>query len=337
MSQATSFTYENSTPVEKKRNWRAMIFSSLIGGVVVVLFFFAISALTPPGEVCFIAVTTVWGISTRVAGNILGSDRLTYILRQDLIQRSYRKTIDKYIGSALENAITSIRTQEASEFQKTRFYFDVDYKLRFTIREKRRLFFDLSYKVITPSGKSPRPLQQGVSAPDLPNYDPQSTQTVMTEAKSLVEGIRHGAQEGALLGLASGALAILLCLVFGKFGIFLGIIGATILLAQRNHSAIPLATPDKTALTEEFGREALEQVKRLVRCAKDNTVGLELDMEVWSTAVETEDAHPKIGASSIILHYNRIVPLITKEGEQDGRSVTQNNKDRNRSENEKGW
>lgn len=314
-----------------------MIFSSLIGGVVVVLSFFAISALTPPGEVCFIAVTTVWGISTRVAENILGSERLTYILRQDLIQQSYRKTIDKYIGSALENAVTSIRTQEPSEFRKTRFYFDVDYKLRFTIREKRRLFFDLSYKVITPSGKSPRPLQQGVSAPDLPNYDPQSTQTVMTEAKSLVEGICYGAQEGALLGLASGALASLSCLVFGKIGIFLGITGATILVAQRNHSAIPLATPDKTALTEEFGREAWEQVKRLLRCANDNTVGLELDMEVWSTAVETEDAHPKIGASSIILHYNKIVPLITEEGEQDGRSVTQNNKDGSRSEIEKGW
>ncbi|KAL5083139.1 hypothetical protein Trisim1_001932 [Trichoderma cf. simile WF8] len=338
MSQATSFTYENSTPVEKKRNWRAMIFSSLIGGVVVVLSFFAISALTPPGEVCFIAVTTVWGISTRVAGNILGSERLTYILRQDLIQQSYRKTIDKYIGSALENAVTSIRTQEPSEFQKTRFYFDVDYKLRFTIREKRRLFFDLSYKVMTPSGKSPRPLHQGVSAPDLPHYDPQSTRTVITEAKSLIEGIGHGAQEGALLGLASGALAILLCLVFGnmKIGIFLGIIGATVLLAQRNHSVIPLETPDKTALTEEFGGEVLQQVMRLMRCAHDNTVGLELGMQVWSTAVETEDAHPKIGASSIILQFNQTVPLIVKEEDQDGESVTQNDKDGSRSENEKG-
>ncbi|KAL6821268.1 hypothetical protein V8C40DRAFT_280608 [Trichoderma camerunense] len=337
MSQATSFTYENSTPVEKKRNWRAMVFSSLIGGVVVVLSFFVLSALTPPGEVCFIAVTTVWGISTRVAGNILGSERLTYILRQDLIQQSYRKTIDKYIGSALENAVTSIRTQEPSEFQKTRFYFDVDHKLRFTILEKRRLYFDLSYKVTTPSTISHRPLHHGVSAPDLLNYDPQSTRTVITEAKSLVEGIRHGAQEGALLGLASGALAILLCLALGKTGIFLGIIGATILLAQRNHSAIPLATPDKTALTEEFGTEALQQVMRLVRCAEDNTVGLELGMQVWTTAVETEDAHPKIGASSIILHFDRSVPLIVKEAEQDGRSITQNNKDGSRSENEKGW
>lgn len=264
---------------------------------------------------------------------------MTYILRQDLIQQSYRKTIDKYIGSALENAVTSIRTQEPSEFQKTRFYFDVDYKLRFTIREKRRLFFDLSYKVITPSATSHQPLHQGVSAPDLPHYDPESTRTVITEAKSLIEGIGHGAQEGALLGLASGALAILLCLVFGKIGtcIFLGIIGATILLAQRNHSVIPLETPDKTALTEEFGREVLQQVMRLMRCAHDNTVGLELGMQVWSTAVETEDAHPKIGASSIILQFNQTVPLIVKEGDQDGESVTQNNKDRNRSENEKGW
>ncbi|KAK0760734.1 hypothetical protein N5P37_006932 [Trichoderma harzianum] len=336
MSQATSFTYENSTPVEKKRNWRAMILSSMIGGVAVILSFFAISALTPPGEVCFIVVTTVWGIFTRIAGNILGSERMTYILRQDLIQQSYRKTIDKYIGSALENAVTSIRKQEPSKFQKTRFYFDVDHKLRFTILEKRRLFFDLSYKVTTPSATSHRPLHQGVSAPDLPNYEPQSTRTVITEAKSLIEGIRHGAQEGALLGLASGALAILLCLVFGKFGIFLGIIGATILLAQRNHSAIPLATPDKTALTEEFGREALQQVMRLMRCAHDNTVGLELGMQVWSTAVETEDAHPKIGASSIILHFDKSVPLMIKEGEQDGRSLTQIDKDGSRSKNEKG-
>ncbi|KAL6693705.1 hypothetical protein J3F84DRAFT_69355 [Trichoderma pleuroticola] len=335
MSQATSFTHGNSTPVEKKRSWRAMILSSVIGGVVVILSFFAISALTPPGEVCFIAVTTVWAISTRVAGNVLGSERVTYILRQDLIQQSYRKTIDKYIGSTLQNAVTSIRTQEPSKFQK-RFYFDVDYKLRFTIREKRRLFFDLSYKIITPSGKSPRPLQQGVSAPDLPNYDPQSTQTAMTEAKSLAEGIRHGVQEGALLGLTSGALACLLCLVFGKASIFLGIIGSTILVAQNNHSAIPLAAPDKAVLTEEFGGEARHQMMRLVRCATDNAVGLELNMGIWSTAIETEAANPKIGASSMIFFSHQTVPLMIKEGEPDGSLIAKNNKDGRRREDKKG-
>ncbi|KAL7907851.1 hypothetical protein GGI35DRAFT_454965 [Trichoderma velutinum] len=321
MSQATSFTNENSTPVEKKRNWKARIVSSVIGGVVVLLSFFAISALTPPGEACFIALTTVWGVSTTVADNIVGSERVTYILRQDLIQQSYRKTIEKYIGSTLENAVTSIRTQNPVKFKK-RFYFDVDHEIRFAVREKRRLLLDLSYKVIAPSGASPRPLDRGVSAPDLPKYDHQSTRTVITEAKSFAEGIRHGTQDGALLGLASGALAILLCLVFGKAcGIFLGIIGATILVARKDHSATPLATPDKPALTGEFGEEAWQQMMRLMLCATENSVGFEFDMQVWSTAVETEDMHPKIGESSIILHFNQTVPLTVKEGEQDGSSI----------------
>ncbi|EHK19627.1 uncharacterized protein TRIVIDRAFT_46707 [Trichoderma virens Gv29-8] len=321
MSQATSFTNESSIPEEKKRNWKARILSSVIGGGAAILGGAAVAALMESEEISFMTCVTVagvfWGIGTKVAGNVLGSEKMTFILHQHLIQQSYRKTIEQNIGTMLENVVTSIRTNSPFELRK-RVYFDVDDMLRFDTHEKRRMFFDFSCKVIPPPGTSPQPLDQGNPAAELPSYKPESTQTVVTETKSLADGIRHGFQEGALLGLAGGALASLLFLVFGGTGVVLGVFAAIVLVSRITHSAIPSASPDRTALITEFCGETRSQMMSLVDCAVNNNVGLEIDMQVWSTAINPGSAHPKKGASKIILQFNRTVSKKVDRDGQDG-------------------
>ncbi|KAL7942882.1 hypothetical protein V8C42DRAFT_141645 [Trichoderma barbatum] len=299
MSQATSLTFGGSTVVEKKRNWTALIISLVVGEVIAVLALLAIASLMPPGTVRFIAGTTLtgimWGIATKVTGNILGLDDMTFTLHQYPIQQSYRNTIKRYIGTTLENVITSIRTNTHFELQdKVRF--DIDDQFRFDINEKCHMFFDLSFKVIPRPGTSPRLLHQGASAPDLPNHDPQSTQTTVIETKSLAESICHGIQQGALVGLTNGSSASLLFLVLGKAGIVFGVIGATRLLAQINHLPLPTTAPRKIALSKEFTTEVTHHINRLKRCAADNTVGFELAIQVWTRTV-----HPQNGVTTRIL------------------------------------
>lgn len=303
MSQAPDPADRQPTAMEKKRNWTPMIASSVFGGVVAVLAAPTIVALMPAGTVPFIAGTTATGIlggvAAKVTGNAFGSDKTVFTIHHHLVQHSYRKTVEQYIGTILENVIMAIRTNSHFEVQN-RVYFDVDDNLRFEINEKRRTYFDFSFKVIPPPGTLPQPLDRGVSAPDLPDYDPQSRETVVAGTKSLVDGVYNGIKQGALFGLANGASASLLFLFLGKAGIILGVSGATKLVDQINHLAPPSTAPEKTALRMEFVAEVRHQVDRLIDCAKENRVGLELDMQIGPTSNST-------GAVEKFCQFNRTV------------------------------
>ncbi|KAL7929895.1 hypothetical protein V8C35DRAFT_324854 [Trichoderma chlorosporum] len=319
MPHATSFTSETSTPIEKQRNWKAMIISSVTGVVAAYLSLVVIAALLPP-ESRFIAGTTVtgisWGIATKVSGNMFGTERVAYILHQYTIQHSYRKAIERHIGTMLEDLATSIRTNNPFELQK-RVSFEVDDETRF-VDEKRRMFFDLSCKVVPHPGTSPRSLYQGVSVLDLPKYDDQTIEIRDFQTNSLFENLRHGVQEGTLLGLACGASASVMFLVFGTAGIFLGVLGAMKLVAQTNHHANHSAKPYKATLTKEFADEAYRHMMCLVDCAKSNTVGLEFDMQLWSAPVNMEALHPDYRTFKLIVRYNRT----------NGSSITQERRHR---------
>ncbi|KAH8743992.1 hypothetical protein F5883DRAFT_591103 [Diaporthe sp. PMI_573] len=70
------------------------------------------------------------------------------------------------------------------------------------------MFFDFSFKVVPLPGTLPRPLDQSVPAPDLPNYELHNTCSFeLGTNKHLLDGISRAVVEGAVFSLFGGAVA----------------------------------------------------------------------------------------------------------------------------------
>ncbi|KAH8758056.1 hypothetical protein F5883DRAFT_567343, partial [Diaporthe sp. PMI_573] len=131
-------------------------------------------------------------------------------IHQYPIRQFYRKTVVQYIGTTLESVITGIRKN--SHFTShNRVFFEVGDNFRFEgveAKENRRMFFDFSFKVVPLPGTPPRPLDQSVPAPNLPNYELDSTCSFeFGTNKHLLDGISGAVVEGAVFGLVGGAVA----------------------------------------------------------------------------------------------------------------------------------
>ncbi|TFA99795.1 hypothetical protein CCMA1212_008207 [Trichoderma ghanense] len=282
MAHSTSLTHKQPPAVEKKRRWSLMLLSSMISAAVALGTMFTIAALMDPGAIGFVAGTTaagtLWGIATKVLNNLLGSETVSFVLRRYSIQQSYRNTIEQHLGPVLRDATTSIRTNSPFE-RKNSVYFDVCDGYRFEDKE-RHMFFRYLIKVLPEPGTPPRPLDEGIPPLDLPAYDPSSTHTI-EDKKPTDKGVFSGVQQSTLLGLTSGASASLMSLLLGTAGIILGVIFATMLV---NHPS-PSKSPEKVALFKEFTNELRCHAHRLLSCATDNNVGLELEVHVaWMPA-----------------------------------------------------
>ncbi|KAH8747048.1 hypothetical protein F5883DRAFT_584719 [Diaporthe sp. PMI_573] len=144
----------------------------------------------------------------RTVGFILGTT--TTGMLGSVTTRFYRKTVVQYIGTTLESVITGIRKN--SHFTShNRVFFEVGDNFRFEgveAKENRRMFFDFSFKVVPLPGTPPRPLDQSVPAPNLPNYELDSTCSFeFGTNKHLLDGISGAVVEGAVFGLVGGAVA----------------------------------------------------------------------------------------------------------------------------------
>ncbi|KAH8744316.1 hypothetical protein F5883DRAFT_590302 [Diaporthe sp. PMI_573] len=148
-------------------------------------------------------------VTTRVTGNAIDSSRMALTIHQYPIQQFYRKTVVQYIGTTLESVITGIRKNSHFTLHN-RVFFEVGDNFRFEgveAKENRRMFFDFSFKVVPLPGTPPRPLDQSVPAPNLPNYKLDSTCSFeFGTKKHLLDGISR-AVEGAVFSLVGGAVA----------------------------------------------------------------------------------------------------------------------------------
>jgi hypothetical protein len=286
-----------SNSVQKRRNWPCIIISSVFGGAIAVIAAPTIATLMPVGTVGFILGTTTTGmlgsVTTRVTGNAIDSSRVVLTIYQ--IQQFYRKTMVQYIGTTLESVITSIRKN--SHFTShNREFFEVGDNFHFEgveAKENCRMFFDFSFKVVPLLGTLPRPLDQSVPASDLPNYELDSTcYFEFGTNKHLLDGISGAVVEGAVFGLFGGAVAKAFPVLMKpgyvqtvprEIGIIVGVSSATGIAEPIKSLTFPSTTPNHAALFIEFATEAQHQVNRLVHCALENGVGLELDMNIGST------------------------------------------------------
>ncbi|PTB63401.1 hypothetical protein BBK36DRAFT_1171636 [Trichoderma citrinoviride] len=260
-----------------------MLLSSMIGAAVSLAALFAIAALMEPGAIPSVvgitAAGVIWGVTTEVSNNLVGSE-VSVTLRSHIIQQSYRRTIEQHIGATLEKVITSIRTNTPFELPDC-VYFDVCDEYCF-LDKKRHMFFSFSFKVLPEPGTLPRPLNESIPPLDLPTYDPSRTHTI-EDRKDLSKGVFGGTRQRAILGFTIGLSASLMSLLLGTAGVVLGVVLATMLV---NHFTTP-KSPEKVALSIEFANELRRHLDRLLHCARQNNIGLEAHMWVASTSAST--------------------------------------------------
>ncbi|KAL6854513.1 hypothetical protein J3F83DRAFT_770585 [Trichoderma novae-zelandiae] len=314
MSHSTSLAHRQSPAVERKRSWSLMLLSSAIGAAVSLGTVFAIAALMDPGAIRFIAGTTaagiLWGITTQVTNSLIGSETVAVVLQSSPIQQSYRKTIEQHLGAVLGDAITSIRTNSPFELQNS-VYFDVCDGYRFEDKDKH-MFFWYFVKVVPEPGTPPRSLDESLPPLDLPTYDPSSIHT-MEVHKATARGVYTSLRQGTLLGLTSGASASLMSLLLGTAGIVLGVVLATMLVSR----LAPPKSPEKAALVTEFASELRCHLDRLIRCARDNNIGLEADVCVSSTAgiTRTWAGRSRVDVKPMARVYRRLSGRVVWAGE----------------------
>lgn len=274
------------------------------------------------GAFGFILATTTTGVLgsvvTKVTGNAIDSSRIILTIHQYPIQQFFRRTVIQYIGTSLDGVICSLRTNTPL-FLRNQVFFDVGDEFCFQgvdAKERRRMFFDFSFRVVPVAGTRPRPLNDSIPAPDLPDYDRHSTRTLVTgDNKGLLDGTGKAVIEGALFGVAGGALARVapalagahpVPIVPGKVGIILGMSSATGVAVPVKNLAFPSTEPDRATLFVEFATEAQHHVNRLARCAVENSVGLEIIMRIGSTTDTTARVNPTgaIGAQNCQFYWS---------------------------------
>lgn len=285
--------------VSKKRNWTAIVISSLFGGVVAIVAAPTITALMPLGALGFIAGTTTTGvlgsIVTRVTGNAIDASSITLTIYQYPAQQFYRKTVIEYIGTTLHSVLYCLRTNTPFNY-RSRVYFDIGDGFRFEgldAKERYRMFFEFSFRVIPKEGTQPRSLNDSIPPPNLPNYNRDAARTLVTgDNKGLLDGAGWAVAEGVLFGIVGGALpkvfpalgrSAVISTVPGKVNVIVGLSSITGIAGPVKNLAFPSAELDKAALFVEFATETQCHVNRLIQCAAENGVGLELDMKIGST------------------------------------------------------
>ncbi|KAF7551909.1 hypothetical protein G7Z17_g4668 [Cylindrodendrum hubeiense] len=307
MSELTLNTNGQSRVCDKRRNWKAIIAASVIGGVVAVVAAPTIAALFPLGWLGFAAGTTTTGILgsvvTKVTGNYWDADKMTATIHLYPTQQFYRKTVIQYIGSALDNVVCCLRANTAFT-SHNRVFFDIHDGFNFQgldAKEQRRMFFKFSFRVIPPPGTRSRSPDEGIPARDLTSYDRQDTRTLtMGDNKNLLNGIGQAVKEGACFGILGGVCgkiapvltrSAFIHTVPDKIGVIVGMSTATGIAGPAKNLMSPSMEPDHAALFIEFVTEVQCHVNRLVQCAVENNVGLELEMEIGSTTNMTANAH----------------------------------------------
>lgn len=293
--------------LETRRNWASIIVSSIFGGAVAIIAAPTIAALLPIGTTGFVVGTTITGmlgsVTTKVTGNAIDSSKVDFTVYQSPVQQFYRKTVTQYIGATLQGVVDSIRMNRHLTSQ-SRVFFEISDELRFDGikgKERRRMFFEFSFKVVPLDGTLPRTIDQSIPAPDLPNYDHDSTRTFVAGANQhLLSGVPWAVVEGAFFGVVGGALGrafptlmkpTFIETVPGKINVIVGMSSITGAAGPIKNLTFPSTAPDHAALFVEFATEAQHQVNRLVRCALENGVGLDLDMKIGSTTDMTADVN----------------------------------------------
>jgi hypothetical protein len=302
-----------SPPVEQKKSWRKIIIASVAGGAIAVIAGPSITALLAPYALYgFIASTTATGVlgsvTSKVISNTIDADAVTLTIHQHPVQRFYRQTVNGYIGSVLESVLHCIQIN--SEITLTnRVYFDLSDAFDFrgaSAKQNRKMFFEFRYKVIPAAGSRARPLARGVQPRALPTHDADATREVVVGAgKSVLDGTGRAVLEGCAFGIVGGGLGkfapgvmkqIHVPTVPGKVSIIVGMSSATGVMGPAKDLLFAGATADKASLWLEFVTEVQDQVNRLIRCAKDNEVGLEISMAIASSE-KVNGSFPEMGAT----------------------------------------
>lgn len=307
-----------SRPVEKEKSWSKIIIASVAGGTVAVLAGPSISALLTPYAIYgFFASTTATGVigsvTSKVISNTIDADQVTLRIHQHPVQRFYRHTVTNYIGTVLESILHSIQINSGTSLTN-RVYFELSDTFDFrgaSAKQDRMMFFEFKYKVIPRPRTRLRPLRRGIPPLDLPIYDQEATrEVVLGGGKSALDGAGQAVLEGCGFGIAGGALGqlapglmkqITVPIVRGEVGIIVGMSSATGVMGPTKDLLLAGATADKASLWLEFVTEVQNQVNRMIRCAKDNRVGLELSMAIGSNE-KVDGSFPEMGATGSQQH-----------------------------------
>ncbi|KAL3473089.1 hypothetical protein BJX99DRAFT_261636 [Aspergillus californicus] len=301
-----------SNPIERKRSWGKIVIASLAGGTLAVIAAPSITAvLAGWGIWGFVASTTATGIlgsvTSKVAANTIDADLVILTVHQYPAQRFYRLTVTTHIGTVLESVFHCLRTHKSLTLTN-RVYFELDDTFEFRgveARQNRKMFFEFSYEVIPKLGSSRRPLGESIPPPALATYDEGAVRGVMVGGgKGLLDGTGRAVLEGCLFGVAGGALGStvpklvkpwVVPIVRGEVDILVGISSFTGAAGPAKDLLMGGSSWDRATLFLEFSTELQSQVNRVLRCATDNEIGIDLKMAV-GIAESINGRFPEMGA-----------------------------------------
>lgn len=321
MPQGTNDTSQQEEAVEKKRNWTGIVTSSVVGATVAIVAAPTIFAWLPAGAVGLTMASAISGTigssTTRILSNSIDGSRVALIIHQHPAQQFYRQAVLRYLEASFESVLSAVRMNAAYEV-RNRISFDVAGSMSFQrtkAKEGRRMFFDLHFRVIPQDGSNLRDFDDGIPPPNLPEYKQGSTRMVTVgDNKSLLDGVTYSLVEGALFGVAGGCVGGLfpalarpgtITTVPGKVGVIVGIPSVTGIAGPLMNLAFPSNEPDRASLFIEFVTEVQCHLNRMMRCATENQVGLDLSISILSASemeVSTEVSEAN-GSQQDSLHW----------------------------------
>ncbi|KAF2017539.1 hypothetical protein BU24DRAFT_420567 [Aaosphaeria arxii CBS 175.79] len=296
MAQANTAVANTNTPlISRQRNWPAIVCSSLVGGVIVFVAAPAIAALMPIGAIGFAAGTTTTGVlgsvMTRLVSNQTNGDCQIFSINRYLIQQHYRKTFMTYVETVMQPIFKAIQTNTASggtDVQTCRLE-DIFLIQGLDAKERNHTMFRLRHHVIPKKGPR-RNIAKSIPPAALPTYARNATRQVkIGSSQSSLEGVDQIVVEGALFGALGGALlkeipvlggSIIIPTVPGKIGVIVGMSSATGTAGSLDNITFPSTGVDKMTFWIEFATELQCHFHRLVECAINNGVVLEVTMEM---------------------------------------------------------
>ncbi|CEN60756.1 hypothetical protein ASPCAL03189 [Aspergillus calidoustus] len=232
----------------------------------------------------------IGGAASRVAGNVMDDDPILIALYHPQTgQRVFRQAIMAFLDTHLEPIIKDImrNNRRAPERQVLNLELTGDLAiLTASVTEESRLFIELRFEVIPNDDAQPRPLEQGIPPPELPQHHQGVREAYILPRRA--PGVLDGAAKSGGNGLLLGAIAACLAPISPAFqawyfvrtvpGLNMGAFVGLPTLSGFGAAAAEVVNPASPSATMvswvDFAAEFGLHINRVIECAARNGVGL---------------------------------------------------------------
>lgn len=232
----------------------------------------------------------IGGAVSRVAGNVMDDDpMLIAFYHPQTGQRIFRQAIMAFLDTHIQPIINAImrNNRRAPERQVLNLELTGDLSiLTASVTEGSQLFIELCFEVIPNDDTQPRPLEQGIPPPELPQHHQGARQAYILPRRA--PGVLDGTAKSGGKGLLVGAIAACLAPISPAFqvwhlvptvpglnmGAFFGLPTLSGFGAAATELANPTCPSGAMVSWVDFAAEFGLHINRVIECAARNGVGL---------------------------------------------------------------